>query len=217
MTLHEVGGSLNRTTIESYRVLVVDDHAMFAEAVSQAVGAEPDLEMVGTATSLSEAEVILTNSAVHAVIVDSDLAGESGIDLLRSWSAKNPDLVFVLLVSNVRRKNILEILEAGAVAVISKSRPASDLVDALRAGRNGRTSVLLEAPIDRSETPDVGLTDREVAIIRLLAEGRTDGDIGEFLCISRNTVRTHVRRAFAKLGASSRLEAVAIARKQRVI
>lgn len=205
------------TAVAMYRVLVVDDHAMFAEAVAQAVGAEPDFEMVGTALSIDQAEERLLNASVDSVIVNSDVAGEPTIELLRRWSAKRPNLAFILLVSDVRREGVLELIEAGAVGVISKSRPASDLIDALRAARNGRASILLEAPIERTSSQGTGLTDREIGVLRLLAEGRTDGDIGEVLCISRNTVRTHLRRAFTKLGATSRLEAVAIARERHVI
>ena len=205
------------TTTDSYRVLVVDDHAMFAEALARAVGIEPDLELVTTATSIDEADAILRRETVHAVIVDIDLANESGIELLRTWSGKLPDDAFVMLATEIRRDTVLEVLEAGAVAVLSKTRPASDLIEALRSARNGRTSVLLEGPFDRTEPIEMSLTEREVVIVRLLAEGRTDSDFGETLSISRNTVRTHVRRAFAKLGATSRLEAVAIARRQRVI
>lgn len=208
---------MHGTAIALYRVLVVDDHAMFAEAVAQAVGAEPDFEMIGTALCIDRAEAVLERSAVDGVIVNSDVAGEPTIEFMRRWMLKCPDMAFIVLVADVRRENVLELIETGAVGVISKSRPASDLVDALRAARLGRASVLLEAPIERALASDFGLTDREVAVVRLLAEGRTDGDIGDVLCISRNTVRTHVRRSFAKLGATSRLEAVAIARERNVI
>lgn len=111
----------------------------------------------------------------------------------------------------------MEALECGAAAVISKSRPADDLIAAVRAARNGRLSILLETAADDDQISELGLTDREVGILRLLAEGQADSEIAEALNISRNTVRTHVRRAFAKLGASSRLEAVAVARRHGVL
>ena len=198
---------------------MVDDHAMFADAVAQAIAHESDLALVCTTTNLRDAEAVLDTLPVDAVIVDCELHDESGVDLLRCWSVKRPDIKFIMLTNDVRRDLVLDVLSAGAAGVISKSRPASDLIDALRSARNGRVSVLLEAEaqVDRPETIDVALTERETSIMRLLAEGRTDGEVGEVLCISRNTVRTHVRRAFAKLGASSRLEAVAIARRHQLI
>ena len=202
---------------DEIRVLVIDDHAMFAEAVARAVDVEPDLVLVGTALNLEDADRALAMHDIDAAILDIDVAGESGVELLRTWSRKLPDASFVVLVTEVRREVVLEVLEAGAAAVISKSRPAEDLMSAVRAARDGRLSVLLETAADQSDAIEPGLTDRELGIMRLLAEGRSDADIADILCISRNTVRTHIRRAFAKLGATSRLQAVAIARREHVI
>ena len=202
---------------DEIRVLVIDDHAMFAEAVARAVDVEPDLKLVGTALNLAQADRALALNHIDAAILDIDVAGESGVELLRTWSRKLPDTSFVVLVTEVRREVVLEVLEAGAAVVISKSRPAEDLLSAVRAARNGRLSVLLETAADQIETIEHGLTERELGVMRLLAEGRSDADIGDVLCISRNTVRTHIRRAFAKLGATSRLQAVAIARREHVI
>ena len=202
---------------DEIRVLVIDDHAMFAEAVARAVDVEPDLVLVGTALNIEDADRALAMNDIDAAILDIDVAGESGVELLRTWSRKLPDASFVVLVTEVRREVVLEVLEAGAAAVISKSRPAEDLMSAVRAARNGRLSVLLETAAEQIDAIEHGLTDRELGIMRLLAEGRSDADIADVLCISRNTVRTHIRRAFAKLGATSRLQAVAIARREHVI
>lgn len=199
------------------RVLVVDDHTMFAEAVARSIESELDLELAGAVTTIEAAEAVLTSGRVDAVVLDIELNGESGIDLLRNWSSRLPDCSFVLLATSVRRESVLEALECGAAAVISKSRPADDLIAAVRAARNGRLSILLETAADDDQISELGLTDREVGILRLLAEGQADSEIAEALHISRNTVRTHVRRAFAKLGASSRLEAVAVARRHGVL
>ena len=98
---------------DEIRVLVIDDHAMFAEAVARAVDVEPDLVLVGTALNLEDADRALAMHDIDAAILDIDVAGESGVELLRTWSRKLPDASFVVLVTEVRR-DVVRVLELEA-------------------------------------------------------------------------------------------------------
>lgn len=198
-------------------VLVVDDHAMFGEVVAEAIAGEVDLRLVASVTDICSAGAILMDQPVDVVVLDLQLDGESGMDLLRVWHEKLPETLFILLVASVRSDTVPLALAHGAAAVISKNRPAEDLVAAIRAARSGRVSILIEGAFEDATSKDFGLTDRELGIVKLLADGHADSEIAAVLHISRNTVRTHVRRIFAKLGVSSRLQAVATARRSGVI
>ena len=204
-------------THQAARVLVVDDHAMFGEVMADAITGETDLLIVDSVTDIGAAAAILKDQRVDVVILDLELDGESGMDLLRVWHEKLPETLFILLVASVRRDTVGLALSYGAAAIISKNRPAEDLVAAIRAARVGRVSILVEGSFADAASQEFGLTDRELGILKLLAEGQADNEIAANLHISRNTVRTHVRRLFTKMGVTSRVEAVATARRSGVI
>ncbi len=207
------------------RVLVVDDHRTFTELVCLALGAEPDLDCVGTAHGPAEARAQVARHAPDLVLMDVDLGEGDGLDLTAELLAGRPDLRVVVLTACCDASALRRAAAAGACALLPKGGPLKDLLDGLRNARHGelfvqaallRTLVSGTGP-DRPVPPRPNLTPRETVVLALLTEGRPVGDIARELEISIHTCRGYVKAVLAKLGAHSQLEAVAIAGRQGLV
>jgi DNA-binding NarL/FixJ family response regulator len=200
------------------RAVVVDDHEMFADALVAALSAEPGIGVAGRAASAAEARDLLARTDdIDIVLMDYRLPDGLGTDLAADVHRRHP-LARILLVSALTDDSVLETaLRAGCAGYVSKSEPLAQLIAAVRAVHAGATAIsplLLAELMDRRHRDPGGraqLTDRELAVLKLLAQGDTPPEISAALGISANTLRNHAQRAIVKLGAHSRLEAVTIA------
>jgi DNA-binding NarL/FixJ family response regulator len=206
------------------RVLVLDDHMMFAESLSRLLRDETDIDVVATAATLREAVDAAAREQPDVVIVDFLLPdcdiGRAAAEL----RAVAPDVKLLVVTAYNDRAALVAALDAGCDGFVTKDRAARDVVHAMRAIRAGRREVSIEVlaqawstppgtllPPGAAPVPIERLTPRENEVLALLAGGRSSSDIAERLGVSVNTVRNHVQRVFTKLGAHSRIEAVAIA------
>ena len=200
------------------RVLVVDDHAMFAELLGEALHGHDDIVVTGHVATGDEAVDATTRDAPDIVVLDYRLPGEDGIAVAARLRDVAPDIGLVMLTGVDDDSLLSAALLAGCTGFVTKDRATSELVDAVRAVRDGRGAIDpgAIARLARRE-PTVGdaagLTQREREVLTLLAEGLTTREIASRLFISLNTTRNHVQRLIVKLGAHSRLEAVAAARR----
>lgn len=144
------------------------------------------------------------------LLVDSDMSDQAVIERSSALLARYPAARLVLLAKEANPQLDLLAARVGAVGVLTRSVGRAGLVDGIHAAAAGRAPAV---PRRRDPHPSVHLTEREVAVIRLLAVGRSNAEIADELSISPNTVRTHVQNILNKLGASSRLNAVALARQ----
>jgi DNA-binding NarL/FixJ family response regulator len=203
-------------------VAIIDDHAMFADGLARIISEECDLEFVGSATSVAEALALVEDKRPQIVLMDFHLPDGDGARatemILERWPQTK-----ILMLSGIGRNDLLaRAIEAGCSGLLAKTRPSVEVVTAIRAASRGETvlrSDALAGLLDRLHGKATGevLTTRELGILRILAKGRSTGAIASELFLSIHTVRNHVSNILMKLGAHSKLEAVAIATRDRII
>jgi DNA-binding NarL/FixJ family response regulator len=202
-------------------VLVVDDHAVFAEALQHRLSREPHLDPVRVATSTAEALALVHGGVPDVAVLDATLGNESGIRLAEKVKFTAPRCQIVMLSAVASPTVVVEALRAGARAWLAKTAHPDELLEAIDCVMRGDAWLsppLLGAvlPVLLDVQPPVGsrhlgeLTAREQEILQYMVDGLTRSEIGERLGVSAHTIRTHTQNLFTKLDAHSTLEAVAI-------
>lgn len=208
------------------RVLIVDDHKLFAEAIRVAL-TDAGINVVGFASSAKEALSLIPDSDPDLVLMDVGLPDSDGIelgrDLLRTW----PELKILVVTALRDAKTMKKALRFGFSGFMTKDTPIVQFVDSVRSALSGNVVVPrgLAAQAAGTRSPDAQaadllarqLTERELRVLALLAEGARSEEIAERLSISANTVRTHVQNVLTKLQVRSRLEAVAFAVRHGIV
>lgn len=203
------------------RLLVADDHPAILDAVARYVGDEDGIELIGRASNGQEALRMIADRRPDVAILDIRMPGLGGIEILRELASAEFSPAVILYTGFPERSLLLESLDAGARGFLRKEAPLSDLMRAIRIVAGGGTYIdpelagVLASPLatDRLHT----LTKREREILRLLADGMRNEEVGRVLTISPLTVRTHVKHAMEKLEADTRTQAVASAMRQSLI
>jgi DNA-binding NarL/FixJ family response regulator len=199
--------------------LVADDHPAVLECVCEVL-TEHGISIVGRATTGPEAVEKIETRTPQVALLDVRMPRLSGLEITRRVARSAPDTAILLYTGLADRALVLEALDAGARGFVLKEAPLPDLVRAVETIASGATYIdpvlagSIATTTDRT-TPTV--TQREREILRLLADGLSNEDIGKQLFISPETVRTHVRKAMAKLDADTRTHAVATALRQSLI
>jgi DNA-binding NarL/FixJ family response regulator len=171
--------------------------------------AENGFEVVGPASDGRRAVALIADEKPDLALVDYRMPRLSGADLVRALCESSPDTRIVVYTADGDERLAREVLDAGAVALVLKEAPLADLVRALEAALNG--SSYLDPALAKNPSQGRKLTQRELDVLGLLAEGLQHEEIGRRLGISSETVRTHLRKASDRLGASTRTQAVATA------
>ena len=203
------------------RVLVVDDHEMFSEALELLLRRQPDVRLIGSARDATEALGMLEDEP-DVVLMDLDMPGINGIQATRQIREAVPNAKVVLLTAVQSPEIIADALAAGACGYVPKTRAVDELMDVVRRAAAGELVMPerdLAAVVEqlRGSRPTTGelalrrLTPREAEILRSLAAGETTTQIAEALGISALTVQSHVKSILAKLGVHSKIEAVTLA------
>jgi DNA-binding NarL/FixJ family response regulator len=206
--------------------VLVDDHAIVRTGLKAVLGAAPEIEVVGEAAGGHEAVSLLERVAADVVVMDLSMAEGDGISATRTLSKSNEPRPRVLVLTMHAEEAYLEaVLEAGASGYLMKSTADRELVDAVRAVARGEVfihpsaaHVLAKGARRREEHASdraryEKLTDRERAVMQLIAEGYTAPEIGEQLSISPKTVDTYKQRINDKLGLTHRADYVKLALK----
>ena len=196
------------------RVVVVDDHALHRDGTRQILDAYPDLQVVGDASSGEIALAVINQLEPDVVLMDIRLPGMNGIEVTRRLTRDHPDVQVLMVSAYDEDEYVRGALEAGASGYLSKTAPGKELVQAVRSVARG-TSVLQSGLTARlllaARQPEHGaadLSERELAVLTLLAEGLHNREIAAKLSISSRTVDRHCDNIYAKLGVGSRTEAV---------
>lgn len=210
--------------VDILRVVVVDDHRAFADALSVRLDAEPDLAVVGRAVSASDADSAVQALDPDVVILDVDLGEDDGIELATRLIAAYPSLRVVIATCHDDAQTAARALRAWVAAFLPKECSIPELLRAIRGAVHDETHVpphVLTGALRELSVPAEGvsweaeivgrLTKREREVLGCMVEGLDRAGIGERLFLSTNTVRTHARNILAKLQVHSTLEAVALA------
>jgi DNA-binding NarL/FixJ family response regulator len=190
------------------RCLVADDHPALLSAVTSYLS-ENGFEVVGPANDGRRAVALAADTKPELALIDYRMPRLSGTDLVRQLKEVSPDTVIAVYTADADEQMARDVMEAGAVALVLKEAPLADLVRALEAALAGGS--YLDPALQRDGVPAGKLTSRELDVLRLLAEGLQHEEIGRRLGISSETVRTHLRKASDRLGATTRTQAVATA------
>jgi DNA-binding NarL/FixJ family response regulator len=216
------------------RVLIADDHAFFRRGLEVVLQGEPGLELVGQASDGQEAVRVASEVVPDIVLMDIRMPKMTGIEAARAMKEVAPSAKIVILTISDEDEDLFEAIRAGAIGYLLKDIPLDELADSVRAVHGGQslinpsmagkliTEFATLARRDAEEEPAkhapvLKLTDREMEVLRLVARGLNNRDIAKELFISENTVKNHVRNILEKLQIHSRMEAVMIAVREKLI
>lgn len=207
-------------------IFLIDDHTVLRQAVRLMLEAEPGLEVVGEAGDAEEGVRGVAAAKPDVAIVDLKLPGTPGLAAIPKLLAASPDTALIVFTMYNNPAYVHEAMQAGASAYVLKSASKEELLRAVHAVHAG--SGFLQAEITkpllrrlaREARLGVGRSApsaRELQVLELLGEGNSNKEIAQKLAISDETVKTHLRHLYEKLGVSDRAQAVAIALRQQLI
>jgi DNA-binding NarL/FixJ family response regulator len=209
---------------EAIEVLVADDEEQFRRVLSAILAAEADLVVVGEAADGDEAVAKASALVPDVVLLDVAMPGASGIEAVRAIKEWLPTTKVVMLTSSDEEDDLYKALRAGASGYLLKDTGLDTVVASVRTAAGGESvlSPFMAAKLvaefgDSSAYLSPRLSDRELEILRLVAEGRPSGQIAERLYLSPHTVKRHVANILAKLHLRTRLEAVLYAQRRNLL
>ncbi|OBZ09871.1 DNA-binding response regulator [Bacillus sp. FJAT-27264] len=207
----------------SIKVLLVDDHEMVRIGLAAVLGTEDGIEVVGEAGSGEEGIRLAHEYNPDVVLMDLVMDGMDGIETTRQLMKTFPDCKVIVLTSYLDDEKMYPVIEAGAFSYLLKTSRATEVADAIRAAARGQS--VLESQVAskmmnrfrndaKGESPAYKeLTDREMEVLRLLAQGKSNQDIADQLIIGIKTVKFHVTNILAKLDVEDRTQAAIYAYK----
>ncbi|AKG36322.1 response regulator [Paenibacillus durus] len=208
---------------EPIKVLLVDDHEMVRIGLAAVLGTEEGIEVVGEAGSGEEGVRLAQEYKPDVVLMDLVMEGMDGIETTRQVMRLYPDCKVIVLTSYLDDEKMYPVIEAGAFSYLLKTSRASEVADAIRAAARGQSVLVSEVASKmmnrfrsdaRIEAPAHSeLTDREMEVLKLLAQGKSNQDIADQLIIGIKTVKFHVTNILAKLGVEDRTQAAIYAYK----
>ncbi|MFD6889982.1 response regulator [Streptomyces sp. NPDC059957] len=208
------------------RILLADDHPVVREGLRGMLAAEPDLEVVAEASNGPQAEALaarlVPEGGLDLILMDLRMPGGDGVESIARITAARLPVRVVVLTTYEEDRDILRAVEAGAAGYLLKDMARAELAAAVRAAVRGETVLAPTVAgrlVDQLRTrPSVPrLSDREVAVLRLVAEGATNAEIGRRLFVAESTVKTHMLRIFGKLEVADRTAAVTTAMRHGLL
>ena len=203
------------------RVAIVDDHPIVTDGLVANLQAVPEIDVVATGATAGEAVSIVAAHAPDVLILDLELGGRNGLDAIPECKRASPGTRIVVFSAYAGEERVATAFERGADSYVLKGTSSDELVAIVRAVAQGGTMIPAEiasqlARAVRQPRRD-RLTAREREILALLAEGLSNRAAGERLGISERTVKFHVGEILARLGATNRAQAVAIAKARGIV
>jgi DNA-binding NarL/FixJ family response regulator len=199
-------------------VLVVDDHGLFRTGVANIINQEPDLRVVAEASNGLQAIDAFDHHRPDVTLLDLRMPVMEGVEAVRRIRDLDPNARLIILTTYDTDDEISRALKAGAKAYVLKDISADALVKCIRDVLAGKTYLAPAAAAKLAEgVTRVQLTPREMATLKLVADGKANKEIASVLDISERTVKTHLAHLFEKLGATSRTEAVKVATRRGLV
>jgi two-component system, NarL family, response regulator LiaR len=206
-------------------VVIVDDHTIVRQGLRTYLELQPDVLVVGEAANGSEAMALVKDNLPDIVLMDLVMPGMDGVDATRAITAMSPGTRVIVLTSFSEDEKVFASIKAGAQGYLMKDVLPSDLVAAIRTVNRGEAQldpeiarkVMQEFANPQPVAPKHDLTDRELEVLRLIAQGKSNKDISEDLVLSEKTVKTHVSNILQKLHLSDRTQAAVFALRQKIV
>jgi DNA-binding NarL/FixJ family response regulator len=209
------------STVSRIRILVVDDHPIVRSGITSVLATQPDFDVVGEAENGSEAVSAAARLEPDLVLMDLRMPMMNGVDASAAILSARPSTRIVVLTTYASDGEVLRAIEAGAVGYLLKDVPHEELFRALRAVARGArylAPVVTERLMARWQQPArLTLTDRELDVLRCVARGGGNREIGTQLGIAEPTVKAHLVHIFEKLGVENRTAAAHVAREMGLI
>jgi NarL family two-component system response regulator LiaR len=206
---------------ETIRILVVDDHPVVRDGLTAMLATQPDFEVIATAASGKEAVEKGASYQPQVVLLDLEMPEMDGVQALEEIRSRYPHIRVIVFTAFDTDERILSAVQAGAQGYLLKGAPRAELFHAIRVVSQGgsllqpvvASKLLQHMSRQASQTQELSdpLTEREMEVLQLLAQGKPNKEIAEELVISERTVKFHVSSILNKLEASNRTEAVTIA------
>jgi DNA-binding NarL/FixJ family response regulator len=207
------------------KVLLVNEIRLMCSVIASALEDEPDIDIIGCATTIEEALQIIQGNEVDVVLVSTRLPNQGAIRLTQSIIQMKPETKVLALGLTENRERVLRYVEAGAVGYVLKDDSLENLIETIRAAQSGEAYVSPEiaaammeriselahlfSNVEQSVVDSSGLTSRELEVLNLIGEGLTNQEIAEQLFIEVGTVKNHVHNILEKLKVNTRGEAAA--------
>ena len=216
---------------ERLRVLVCDDHALFRRGLQMVLEQEDDLELIGEASDGVEVVAKAQQLMPDVILMDVRMPKRSGIQAASDIKDALPHVKILMLTISDEEADLYEAIKAGASGYLLKEIPIEEVADAIRSVWAGQSRIspsmasklltefaaISKASEEKPQMPAPKLTDREMEVLGLVAQGLNNRDIAKQLYISENTVENHIRNILEKLHLHSRMEAVVYAVREKMI
>jgi NarL family two-component system response regulator LiaR len=211
------------STSKPIRVFVAEDHAIVRKGICALLTLEPGIEVVGEASNGQEAVRSIQGAQPDVILMDLVMPEMDGIEAIQQIVARQPQARILVLTSFATDDKVFPAIKAGALGYLLKDSEPRDVVDAIRQVHRGEPSLHpriarklmqeLSLPPEQPPTPDP-LTEREMEVLRLVAQGKSNRDIADDLTITEGTVRVHVSSILGKLHLASRTQATLYALRE---
>lgn len=209
---------------QQIRVLIADDHPVVREGLRGLISFKPGFEVVGEAEDGFEAILLAKTLQPDVILMDLEMPRQSGLEAIKAIRADNPQARILILTSFTEDTKIFASLEAGALGYLLKDSSPQELLRAIRDVYQGELSLhptvarkmLQQHPPADSAPANNSLTERELEVLKRVAQGLDNKEIAARLVISEPTVRTHITNILTKLNLASRTQAVLYALRQGI-
>jgi DNA-binding NarL/FixJ family response regulator len=214
---------------EPIRVAVVDDQELFRRGLTMLLGVEEDIEVVGEAGDGVAATELAATAVPDVVLMDVRMPKRSGIEACASIKDVAPSAKIIMLTVSDEEADLYDAVKNGASGYLLKDSSIDEVAQAIRVVAEGQSLISPSMAVklldefkqmtrsDRQQVPTPRLTDRELEVLKLVAQGLNNREIAKRLFISENTVKNHVRNILEKLQLHSRMEAVMYAVREKLL
>jgi DNA-binding NarL/FixJ family response regulator len=219
------------TPDQALRILIVDDHALFRRGLQMVLKQEPDIDVVGEAGDGHEAVDKAQELMPDVILMDVRMPRRSGIEATQQIKDLLPHVKILMLTISDEEADLYDAIKAGASGYLLKEISIDEVADAIRSVWAGQSRIspsmaaklltefaaMSKRADERQQLPAPRLTDREMEVLKLVAQGLNNRDIAKELFISENTVKNHIRNILEKLHLHSRMEAVVYAVREKLL